>query len=197
MVKMMTPIYYYYTIEAGDLDRTYTIEFCHDQKEEIDEVLQKTFNAAKQALTFLSREREKVRSMISAYVTNERSNIQSNSLRSGDYLELLSLLVTFEDNENDRFANESNIQEIKKLSTILKNPPKIQLKHEDSTDSWKNTTYLGLKQTNDTILISVFERSKNKTLFDLEINQTNMTTRHKVSSQTFKMTSFEEHLSKI
>ncbi len=191
----MEPTYYYYRVDAKNIDRTFTIEFSIKPEDNPEEVLQKTINVAKTAFLLMSTEREKVKDKISEYVSQTRADIKNiPSLRQRKYLELLSHLIEYEEAENIRFKKQADIHEIKKLSTFMSGHPKPTLQHTDKSDSWKYSTHFGANNSSDTILVQIFEQKANKSLLNFEIDYLSMSPSFSVCSRTFTMISFEKHL---
>lgn len=191
----MEPTYYYFQIDANDIDRIFTIEFAVNPRETPDKVLKKTIEVAKSAFSLMRAEREVVQKRVNQYVHQTRSSIKGiKSLKHGEYLQLLSHLDDFEAKQNECFKEAANFHEIKKLSAFLSGAHEPQLQHTDASDSWKYSTYLGLTSSQNTVLINIFEKKKNIKLGSFEIEYPSMAPRFSVNSSTFTMITFEKYL---
>lgn len=113
----MNPVVYnYYTIEADQIQRIYTIEFCVNNTENSEAILIKTFEAAVKAFAFLQKEYEEAKKEMGKYIDEKEIEIDSLNLSHGEHLKTLEDLNSFETILEQQLEESYNIKEIKGLS---------------------------------------------------------------------------------
>lgn len=191
----MESIYYYYTIDAKDINRTFTIEFTAPVSDDHEEVVSKTMKIAESAFSTLSKELAAIKKQISQYANETRDAIKKRpNLLQGEYLELIDHVVSYEEHENNRFKENSNIREISKLSQHLINDPVPVLEYTDSSGSWKYVTPFGVRNLEDTILLQIFDQKIKKSICSLEVDYKTFTLQFPTKASTFRVISFEKFL---